>query len=209
MPEARMRIYCRGRRGIVYDPQSKEKAMIRAYVQNRHKRGLINHPRVSFIFHMPIPKSTPKKLLPLYESGLLKHEKKPDTDNLIKPYMDAMTGIAYEGDQKVQLGPCVKLYHPDPKTIIIINETSQILSPLEVDPMTWYALNGIESGKQTYAEMDSLSDFYTPDTLEFGRSFGMTYPRQNIDTSEPVPLAQWGLAKLNLSAIQLPSSLGS
>jgi len=209
LAQARLRHFTRAGMTRVYDPDTKEKEAIKNLISSAYKKDLFNHPRVSFVFHMPIPKSIPKKLLPLYESGLLKHEKKPDIDNLVKPYLDCMDGIVYECDQKVQLGHCVKVYHPYPKTIIIINETSEILSPLEVDPMTWFALFGKESGKLTYAETVSLSDFYTPDLLKFEKSFYKTYPVQDIPASEQVPLVQWGLARLNLGAIPTPVSRGS
>src|SRR6185503_16099005 len=91
------------------------------------------YPRITFLFHMPIPSSIRKRDVELYNSGTLKHDKKPDVDNLIKLYLDCLDGIAIHGDQKVSLGPCIKVYHPEPKTIIWIHETSQRLSPWELD----------------------------------------------------------------------------
>jgi len=209
LAQARLRHFTRGGITRIYDPDTKEKMKIKHLMTNSYTKKLMLHPRVSFVFHMPIPKSIPKKWLKLYESGLLKHEKKPDIDNLIKPYMDCMDGITYDGDQKVQLGPCIKVYHPHPKTIIIMNETTQILSPLEVDPMTWYALYGEESGKCSFAEMVSLSDSYTPDSLEFEQSFHKTFPCQRIETSEPTPIAHLALATISLASLSIPHRAGS
>ena len=205
LAQARLRHFTRAGMTRVYDPDTKEKDTIKHLITLAHSKGLMLHPRVSFVFHMPIPKSTPKKWMPLFESGLLKHEKKPDIDNLVKPYMDCMDGITYEGDQKVQLGPCVKVYHPHPKTIIIMNETTEILSPLEVDPMTWHALYGEESGKCSFAEMVSLNDCYTPDLLKFEQSFHRTFPSQSIEPSSPVPLAHLALAKVWLASLSTPN----
>ncbi len=168
-PVAQIRMKFSSRNGIgrVYDLRKKEKGHLKEVIGLKHVLyPCFVHPRVSFIFHMPIPKSLPKKHLWIYESGFLKHEKKPDVDNLIKLYLDCMDGICFDGDQKVSLGASVKLYHPFPKTIIVINETSELLSPLEVDPMTWFALFGKESGRCSSSEMDSLPDFYTPTHLK-------------------------------------------
>lgn len=201
LAQSRLRLFSRHGMTRVYDPDTKEKEAIKHLITLSHTKGLLTHPRVSFVFHMPIPKSIPKKWLSLYESGLLKHEKKPDIDNLIKPYMDCMDGITYDGDQKVQLGPCIKVYHPHPKTIIIMNETTEILSPLEVDPMTWYALFGQESGKCSFSEMVSLNDSYTPDSLKFEQSYHKTFPCQKIETSETTPIAHLALAKVWLASL--------
>ena len=141
-PIAQTRMRFSSFRGMskVYDPRAKEKKEFKKRIQKIHgSNTFFINPRVSFIFHMPIPRSIPTKFLQLYQSGFLKHTKKPDTDNLIKLYLDCMDDICFQGDQKVSLGPCLKLYHPHPKTIIILQETEAIISPLEVDPMTWYA----------------------------------------------------------------------
>lgn len=146
--QARMKFSSRGGFGRVYDPREKVKKEIKLEIAQQWKDlGFIEHPRVSFVFHMPILKTTSKKQLPLFESGYLKHEKKPDVDNLIKLYLDCMDNICFDGDQQVQLGPCVKLYHPQPKTIIFIESTSSILLPYEVDSPLWYSLFGTECDK--------------------------------------------------------------
>ncbi len=162
-PVCQIRMKFSGRNGIgrVYDPREKQKRDIKSYIAN--SVGCIHHfthPRISFIFHMPIPKSIPRKFVALYNSGLLKHEKKPDVDNFIKLYLDCMDGILFEGDQKVQLGSSVKLYHPIPKTIVLLSEEAQTLSPREVDFEAWTALSAKESDKCSYDEKDSLSGFY-------------------------------------------------
>lgn len=140
VPQARMKHS--NRRGFVttYDPKAKEKVSIRLHLTNQLSTDLnnlednpIDYPRISFLFHMPIPSSIRKRDVDLYNSGTLKHDKKPDVDNLIKLYLDCLDGIAIYGDQKVSLGPCLKVYHPEPKTIIWIHETSQKLQPWELD----------------------------------------------------------------------------
>ncbi len=192
--QGRMRVANRGSFSGLYDPMSKQKAQIRqemqAYVKRYAGGSLLHSPRISFVFHMPIPKSTPKKWLPLFESGLLKHEKKPDVDNLAKLYLDCLDGISFCGDQKVTLGPSVKLYHPYPKSFIILQETSSLLSPLEVDPLTWFALFGVASGRCSYDQMVALPDWYTPDQLAWQQPAGSFYPQQIAPASEPALFAQ-------------------
>jgi len=123
----------------VYDPCEKVKKQVREKL-NTTEIQEFEHPRISFIFHMPIPKSISKKDRNLYQSGVIKHEKKPDVDNLLKLYMDCLDGIFFQGDQRVTLGPCVKLYNQDPKTVIIIQEMSQTLLKQEVDLEMWQNL---------------------------------------------------------------------
>ncbi len=145
--QLRMRFAVIKGRSMVYDPQSKEKRVIKRLIGDAFgDNPMFIHPRVSFVFHMPILASTPKKLLPLYESGRLKHEKKSDVDNIIKLYLDCMDGIVFEGDQRAMLGPTVKLYHPEPKTIIEIQEREQVLAQDEIDYDLWAYLFGRESG---------------------------------------------------------------
>ena len=201
--QARMKYSSRGGFGRLYDPRKKEKDSIKkgllSYIQS-HYTGFkhLQHPRVSFIFHMRILSSTRKRDLPLFSSGLLKHENKPDVDNLVKLYLDCLDGIAFEGDQGITLGTAMKLYHPFPKTVIILQETQQVLSPLEVDPLTWYALFGKECGTGSCDQMDALSDSYTPTQLAGDLSCGMSCLRQTLGTSEPVPTAQSVLAASEL-----------
>lgn len=132
--QARMKHRRIGNFVSTYDPKAKEKVKIREILNGMLvSMHTYEFPRISFLFYMPIPASIPKKLRETYESGLLKHDKKPDVDNLIKLYLDCLDGIAIQGDQKVSLGPCIKLYHPEPRTIIHIQETTQQLDPWETD----------------------------------------------------------------------------
>lgn len=133
IPQARMRHSSFGGFVKTYDPNSKEKVKIRAYLETCKADLHFDFPRISFLFHMPIPKSTPKRSLALHESGRLKHIKKPDVDNLIKLYLDVLDGIIIHEDQKVSLGPCCKIYGKDPKTIIWIHETTEMIQPWELD----------------------------------------------------------------------------
>jgi Holliday junction resolvase RusA-like endonuclease len=117
----------------VYDPKAKEKTNIRTLLEVCKSDDFPEFPRISFLFHFPIPSGVSKRERVIYETGRIKHDKKPDVDNLVKLYLDCLDGIVIEGDQRVSLGPCVKVYHPEPKTIIWIHETDQKLDPWELD----------------------------------------------------------------------------
>lgn len=159
-PVCQIRMKFSGRNGIgrVYDPRAKEKKRIKELLAQSGNPITFMYPRVSFVFHMPIPCSIPKRMLPLYRSGLLKHTKKPDTDNFIKLYLDCLDEIYFQGDQKVSLGNCVKLYHPHPKTLIIINEMQEIITDSELDLEVWNLLFEQEGDESKSSEIPSLPD---------------------------------------------------
>ncbi len=194
--QARMRLFVRNGASCVFDPRTKQKNEIKKQIKASFSHSLFERPRVSFIFHMPIPKSIPKCQLLKYNGGFLKHEKKPDIDNLIKLYLDCIDGICFEGDQKVQLGPCVKLYHIHPKTIIIINETEEFISPLEVGEM-WPLLT--KSGRLSSSETVCLDDFYSRDCLESSQFPHMSYQRLDIPASIQSPLVRSSPVPIPLS----------
>lgn len=140
--QGRMRLSNFGGFARCYDPMAKQKKVIREQLAKYIHKEYVSptFPRVSFIFHMPVPKSIRKRDAEAYNSGLLKHIVKPDCDNLAKLYLDCMDEIFFHGDQQVSLGFCIKLYHPEPKTIILINQTTEVLTPQEVDQDTWIFL---------------------------------------------------------------------
>lgn len=133
VPQARMRHS--NFRGFVttYDPNAKDKKVIREFLKQQITSKVFEHPRVSFVFYMPIPKTIKKKDTAIYNSGTLKHEKKPDVDNLIKLYLDCLDNIIIFGDQKVSLGPCVKIYDPIPRTVVTLTETTEQIMPWEFE----------------------------------------------------------------------------
>lgn len=162
VPQARMRHS--NFRGFVttYDPNAKQKKGIRAFLEQFRQYLPFDYPRISFLFHMPVLKSTKKKDLGLYNSGFLKHDKKPDIDNLIKLYLDVLDGIVIFGDQKVSLGPCLKVYGSEPKTIIWIHETYKIMQLHELDLVF---ADVSEFGRQYFFPKDCLPDSDNPELL--------------------------------------------
>jgi Holliday junction resolvase RusA-like endonuclease len=70
--------------------------------------------RLTFV--MPIPKSTPKKLLETIVDS--PHIKRPDVDNLIKGVTDPLNGIAYTDDSLIYKLYATKVYGDEPMTIV-------------------------------------------------------------------------------------------
>lgn len=163
LSQIRMKYSSRNGFGQMYDPRQKAKREIKKIIEEKF-RGIDKfiHPRVSFLFLMPIPKSLPKKVRLRYLSNLIKHEKKPDVDNFIKLYLDCLDTYAFDGDEKVQLGSCFKLYHSEPKTVIFISESSDSLNPQEIDQaLFFYLISKGFDGSKTY-EKDCLPDSNVP-----------------------------------------------
>ena len=79
---------------------------------------------MDLVFVMPIPKYLGKKKS--FQEGLLAdiqwQVKKPDLSNMIKFVEDCLTGIAYEDDKQIAVLSARKMYGPNPKTLITMNE---------------------------------------------------------------------------------------
>jgi len=156
--QARMKGTSRGGFVRMYDPKAKEKDLVRLQLLKFKQENPFSYPRISFLFKFPIPQSTSKKEKKVLESGLIKHDKKPDCDNLVKLYLDCMTGIIIEDDKNVSLGSVNKLYDEEPKTTILIRSTDQKIAPWELD--SDFSLFE-ESAIPTSFEMASPPDSYS------------------------------------------------
>ena len=175
IPQARMRHSTFGGFTKTYDPNAKDKQRVRLIIEKQMRENLFpgedcynfEYPRVTFVFHMPLPMHLTKKNTEAYTSGFLKHVTKPDVDNLIKLYLDCLDGIVLHQDQKVSLGPSVKLYHPEPKTIVWINETRKMIQPFEMD---FPFVDVSEYGISSLSECNCLCDCgnrYLPDDWRY------------------------------------------
>jgi len=140
LPQQRHRMFRRGNRICSYDPQGLVKHQMRQHVvdqlnEYRSKHGEYLkpiYPCLYFWFLMPIPKSLPKKERESAVTGQLKHIKRPDVDNLMKLYMDVITGLAINDDSSAQIGRAVKLYGKEPRTILFIEETDKLITNSEL-----------------------------------------------------------------------------
>lgn len=110
-----------------YDPLAREKALIKeritaTIIESQIDFDLFEVADIEFIFYMPIPKYMKKKEKEFATKELLRHTVKPDTDNLIKLYLDCMVKIILADDKGVDIKRARKIYSPNPRTEIIITE---------------------------------------------------------------------------------------
>lgn len=78
--------------------------------------------KMKVIAYFEIPKSTPKKNIPLMVDGSIRHTKKPDWDNLGKIVSDALNGVAYHDDSYIVDANVTKFYSVQPRVEIEISE---------------------------------------------------------------------------------------
>lgn len=87
---------------IVYDKQAKEKEQVRWQVKPQYSGEVLTCPMlVDVTFFMPIPKSASKKLRLQMLSDDYKHISRPDVDNMVKFYFDALTGVVFGDDAQI------------------------------------------------------------------------------------------------------------
>lgn len=70
--------------------------------------------------YFPIPKSASKWKREQMRVGIIKHDKKPDCDNLAKSILDALNGIAFNDDSQICVLTVHKLYSDEPRVDVTI-----------------------------------------------------------------------------------------
>lgn len=126
------------RSGHCFDPNAKQKKQVKDFLKTQWQMKKLDGAHVTFIFCMPIPKAALKKKL-----DLSIQRKKPDVDNLVKFYLDCLTGIAWEDDSCVSLGGAVKVYSGSPKTIINIEEQAPSLDALLSERPSFFGMGDL------------------------------------------------------------------
>lgn len=122
VPKARARAYRHGISIKHYDSQKGITNAIRwELIHQMHAQGILKPIQgpieVEMTFHMPTTKIIDSRYL---KHGFPKHTKKPDCDNLIKEYCDAMNKTVFEDDSQVYKITAEKIYSFDPHTQIVI-----------------------------------------------------------------------------------------
>lgn len=77
---------------------------------------------LSIIFAVPASWSQKKRALAL--AGEMKPAKKPDADNVIKAFTDAMNGVVYKDDVQIVKGVFCKVYGPAAMVCATIREVA-------------------------------------------------------------------------------------
>lgn len=104
-----------------YTPAKTKKAeqeIIRQLQETYNVPPLTGPLKVSFKFYMPMPKSWSRKK----KESMIEEfcTTKPDLDNLIKTYCDAMNGVVFEDDKQIVMVTAFKVYSYEPKTDITV-----------------------------------------------------------------------------------------
>jgi Holliday junction resolvase RusA-like endonuclease len=98
------------RNGFTYNPKAKEKSWTQLAVKSAHPGAPIpGFVVVDMLFHEKIPKSTPKKTIPLMLSGEIRPTR-CDTSNLCKFYEDCIKNILFQDDRFVVKNISEKVY---------------------------------------------------------------------------------------------------
>lgn len=102
-----------------YSPRAKEKEYAIWQLKAQHNAAPVAGPiQLDFLFHMPIPARTSKKMKRQMLEGRVHHLSKPDTSNLIKFAEDCLKGIVFIDDAQVFAVSGKKIFSETPKTII-------------------------------------------------------------------------------------------
>jgi len=201
IPKARHRDGVFKGKRIKFDPQKEEKDRVSSYLAWTIKSALNSQNRervikasdlasaevlhVDFIFHLPIPETDTETQRKAKLWGLIPHNIKPDTSNLVKFYEDAANGILYRDDCMIVSLTAEKRYSDNPRTEINIMpiktnapEEIQILScisPYELEMLVheldtisqmtkiadWeYLYENAEKVKQTASILSKIADKY-------------------------------------------------
>lgn len=106
-----------------YDPQMPLKESVCWQIKNQFDAKPLEGPlTLNLQFELPIPKSYSKKKREQIYLGDVKHDKKPDLDNLVKFVTDCMNGLVYRDDSQIAAIYCTKNYSNHPKTRIVLEK---------------------------------------------------------------------------------------
>ena len=114
----RPRFARRGKYVAVINDQETEEGRTYLHIRRQWTIPPLDCPIKMFILALfPATKSSIKKVDAML-SGITKHTKKPDLDNIQKFYMDVFNGLVWLDDSQVWKAEVEKGYTQDPQTII-------------------------------------------------------------------------------------------
>ena len=123
--QGRPRFARQGKFVHTYDPpKSKEyKAKVAQSFQRAYSGKPLTKPvKITIRAVFGVPKSYSKARTKACLQCLEWPTKKPDTDNIEKGIYDALNGLAYEDDKQIVMTNTVKIYGPEAKVEVIIEE---------------------------------------------------------------------------------------
>lgn len=112
--------------GNVYTPKrsAKYEATVRASALRamKGKKIITGAVKIAVIAFFSIPSSWTKTKRQNAVSGVLRHTKKPDADNILKSVCDALNGVVYADDSQCYEKTIRKAYSLMPRVEIVIEE---------------------------------------------------------------------------------------
>ncbi len=195
----RCRFFIRNKKMMIYNPQSKLKKELQKIIKSDFENNgyqTLEHTTVSFLFYMPVLKSMNKRDHQIASEEKLKHEKKPDIDNLVKFYLDVISGIVIPDDNIAQLGCCMKLYSDNPRTEIYLQNSKGIFDDHELYSIFGECMsNGQLIDDLFYANSQYYSSCVSPSIREYSVKVGIIKVIDEIilklNKSEPCFYVRW------------------
>lgn len=83
--------------------------------------------RMQIKAYYTIPASASKKRKQMMANGEERPTKKPDIDNVVKVYADALNHLAYHDDSQVVSITCEKYYSEEPRVEVILSDAEEEL----------------------------------------------------------------------------------
>ena len=126
--QGRPRLARQGKFVHTYDPpKSREyKAKVAQSFQQAYVGKPLTKPvKITIRAVFGIPKSYSKARTRACLEGLEWPTKKPDTDNIEKGVYDALNGLAYEDDKQIVQASVYKVYGPQAKVVVSLEEIEQ------------------------------------------------------------------------------------
>ncbi len=110
------------RGGFAFTPAKKKQYVkdLRGFIRSSYlARKMTGKIRISLLFCFPWRKADKKKTR---EPGWAMMDKRPDIDNLMKPFFDACNDLCFDDDGQIVTVVAMKIRHEDPAIVLKLEE---------------------------------------------------------------------------------------
>lgn len=179
-----------------YDPQEKEKKIVKNFFKSSPAIKEADAYGVTFKFVMPYPKSFSEKQKNLHKWGLYDAPCNKDLDNLVKFYLDCANEVLFSDDRKIISIEALKTYSDDPKMMMEVmpmesfkaeEEAKEILSYFSPDEFN--DLSSLLGMTVFYASYESrarviskLADFYSQKLKKISQKHPKYWEKESYDS---------------------------
>ncbi len=110
-----------------FNPLYKEREQVRWQVKQQCEKlpYLVGPLAMTYVFHLPIPKSASKKRKAAMLSGIEQPTIKKDVTNMLKFYEDCLKEFLFDDDSQVIEISAKKTYAEKPRVVICITEMNE------------------------------------------------------------------------------------